>query len=49
MMYLKKIRFINTISLHIKYMTDEHIANTESITLNNSIKQFNRIYMQRSF
>ena len=43
------IYFINAISCHTKFITDEHMANTESITLQNSIKQVKRIYMQHGF
>ena len=48
-MYINSIRFINTISHHIKFMTEEHIANAEASTLQNSIKQLKRIYMQWVF
>ena len=47
--YVNGIRFINTIYRYIKFMTAEHIANSEASTLQNSIKQVKRIYMQRGF
>ena len=32
-MFINGIRFINEISIHIKFMTAEHIANTKASTL----------------
>ena len=31
--FINGIRFINTISRHVKFMTEEHIANAEASTL----------------
>ena len=38
-MFINGIRFINTISRHIKFMTTEHIDNAEASTLQESIRQ----------
>ena len=44
-MYANSIRFINTISRHIKFMMAEDISNTESSTLQKSINQVKRVYV----
>ena len=44
--YVNVIHLINTILCHIKFMTAEHIAGAESITLKNSIIKVKKIYMQ---
>ena len=48
-MLVNGIRFINTISIHIKFMTAEHIVNAESSTLKECISQVKQVYMQRGF
>ena len=48
-MFINGICFINTISRHIKFMTAEHIANTDATTLQEYIKQVKQVYMQRGF
>ena len=48
-MFINDIRFINTISRHVKFMTAEHIANAEVSTLQASIRQVKQVYMQRGF
>ena len=32
-MFINRICFINTISIHVKFMTEEHIANAKALTL----------------
>ena len=48
-MFINRIRFINTISRHVKFMTTEQIANPEASTLQESIRQVKQVYMQRGF
>ena len=48
-MHVNGIRFINTIYGHINFMTAEQIANAESSTLHNYIRQVNIIYIQWGF
>ena len=48
-MFLNGIRFINTISIHFKFMMVEHIANAKASTLQESIRQVNQVYMQQGF
>ena len=48
-MFMNGIRFINTISRHINFMMAEHMANDESSTLQESIRQVKQVYMQRGF
>ena len=48
-MFINGIRFINIISIHIKFRTAEHIDNAEASTLQESIRQFKQVYMQRGF
>ena len=48
-MFINGIRFINTISIHVNFMTSEHIPNAEASTLQESIRQVKQIYMQRGF
>ena len=48
-MFINGIRFINTISRHLKFMTSEHIANAYATTLQESIRQVKQVYMQRGF
>ena len=42
-MFINGIRFINTISRHIKFMTAEHIANSEASKLQESIRQVKQV------
>ena len=44
-MFINVIRFINTISIHIKFMMAEHIANAEVSTLQEYIRQVKQVYM----
>ena len=37
------------ISRHVKFMTAEHIANVEVLTLQELIRQFKKVYMQQVF
>ena len=46
---LTPILFINTISRHMKFMTEEHTTNSEASTLEESIRKFKQVYMQRGF
>ena len=48
-MFINSIRFINTISRHVKFMTVEHIANARESTIQESIRQVKHVYMQRGF
>ena len=48
-MFINSIRFINTISIHVKFITAEHIANAEASTLQESIRKVKQVYMQRGF
>ena len=48
-MFINDIRFINTISRDVKFMTAEHIANVEVLTLQELIRQFKKVYMQQVF
>ena len=48
-MFINRTRFINTISRHLKFMTAEHIVNTYSTTLKDSISQVKHIYMKQGF
>ena len=48
-MFINGIRFINTISRHVNFMTAEHIANAKASTLQESIRQVKKFYMQRGF
>ena len=48
-MFINIIRFINTISIHIKFMTAEHISNAEASTLQEFIRQVKQVYMQQGF
>ena len=48
-MFIKGIRFINTISRHVKFMTAEHINNAEASTQKESIRQVKKVYMLRGF
>ena len=48
-MFINSIRFINTISIHVKFITAEHIANAEASTLQESIRKLKQVYMQRGF
>ena len=48
-MFINGVRFINTISRHVKFMMAEHIANVEASTLQESIRQVKQVYMQRGF
>ena len=48
-MFINGIRFINAISRHVNFMTEEHIANAEASTLQESIRQVKQVYMQRGF
>ena len=48
-MFINIIRFINTISIHIKFMTAEHISNAEASTLQEFIRKVKQVYMQQGF
>ena len=48
-MFINRIRFINTTSRHVKFMTTEQIANPEASTLQESIRQVKQVYMQQGF
>ena len=48
-MFINCIRFVNTILRHVKFVTAEHIANTEESKLQESIRQVKQVYMQRGF
>ena len=48
-MFINGIRFINTISRYVNFMTAEHIANAEASTLQESISQVKQVYIQRGF
>ena len=48
-MFNNGICFSNTISRHIKFMTAKHIANAEASTLQESIRQFKQVYIQKGF
>ena len=48
-MFINGIRFINTVSRHVKFVTAEHIANAEVSTLQESIRQVKQFYMQQGF
>ena len=48
-MFINDIHFINTISIHIKFMTAEHIGNAEVSTLQESTRQVKQVYMQQGF
>ena len=48
-MFINGIHLINAISIHIKFMTAEHIANSDLSTLQESIRQVKQVYMQRGF
>ena len=47
--YVNSVRFINTIYQYIKFIMEEYKSNTDSKTLNNSIKQVKRFNKQRGF
>ena len=48
-MFINGIRFTNTISRHVKFMTAEHISNEKAPTLQESIRKVKQVYMQRGF
>ena len=48
-MFINGIRFVNTISRHIEFMTSEHIANAKASTLQESIRQVKQVYMHQGF
>ena len=48
-MFINGIRFINTISRHIKFMMAENIANAEAKKLQESIRKVKQFYMQWVF
>ena len=48
-MFINGIRFINTISRHVKFMKAEHIANAVASTLKESIRQVKQVYTKRGF
>ena len=47
--YVNRVGFINTIYQYIKFIMEEYKSNTDSKTLNNSIKKVKRFNMQRGF
>ena len=48
-MFINCIRFVNTILRHVKFVTAEHIGNAKASTLQESIRKFKQVYMQRGF
>ena len=48
-MFINGIRFINTISIHLKFMTEEHIDNADATTIQESTRQVKEVYIQRGF
>eukprot|EP00957_Ditylum_brightwellii_P113317 8640451-Ditylum_brightwellii.AAC.1 len=48
-MHVNKIRFLNIMSLHIKFITSENITNSKKTTLIKSVQQVNTIYRQHGF
>ena len=48
-MFVNGIRFINTISINLKFMMAEHILNAEATTQQKPIKQVKQVYMQLRF
>jgi hypothetical protein len=48
-MHVNKIRFLTTMSFHIKFITSENITNSKKTTLIKSVQQVNTIYQQHGF